>query len=306
MSEENKSQPAAAKSNKMVIIISLLAIIVIIQGIKIYFDHNEKVAVQTQLSTTEEDLAGTMQRLNEIRAELDQKISEIEKLGGDISELQLAKEEVDKELRNNQRRTNQAIKELKDRVEGYEELLLAKDEEITKLQSINKELLTENVVLKTQKNQLSDSIRTIAKNKEELAGKVAIASQLKAENFGIMAINDKGRERPSPFRSRQLEQLKVDFTIAVNNVAPIEGKTILLRITDENGQVLFDVARGSGTFMYDGREEFFTAKQDILFDNTGQKISFVYEKGSDYPSGVYTAEIFTEGYKMGSEQFVVR
>jgi len=306
MAEEKNSKPAKSSNSMMVIIVSILAIVVIIQGIKIYFDHNEKLSVQTQLGTTEEDLAVTMQRLNEIREELNLKIQEIEKLGGDISELERTKQEIDRELKNTQRRTNQAIRDLKDRVEGYEELLLAKDEEITKLQSLNKELFSENVQLKTQRIRLSDSIRNIAKNKDELETKVAIASQLKVENIGIVAINDKGRERPSPFRSRQLERLRVDFNIMENNVAPIEGKSILLKITDENGQVLFDVSKGSGTFMYEGREEFYTSKQDILFDNTRQKLSFIYEKGSDYPSGVYTIEIFTDGYKMGTEQFVVR
>ncbi|HMP99401.1 MAG TPA: chromosome segregation protein SMC [Cyclobacteriaceae bacterium] len=306
MTEQKDSTQKKSKGNKMLVIVSLLAIIVIVQGIKIYFDHNEKISVSTQLTETEEDLATTLQRLNEIRDELAQKITELEKLGGDISDLEKAKVEVERELRSTRDRNNRAIRDLKDKVEGYEELLLAKDEEITKLTEINKSLLTENVQLKTQRIQLSDSIRNIAKNKDELASKVAIASQLKVENINIVALNDKGRERPSPFRSRQLERLRIDFNIAENNVAPIEGKSILLRIIDENGQVLFDVTRGSGTFMYEGKETFYTVKQEILFDNTKQKLSFVYEKGSDYPTGTYYAEIFTDGYKMGTEQFVVR
>jgi hypothetical protein len=43
--------------------------------------------------------------------------------------------------------------------------------------------------------------------------------------------------------------LKIEFNIAENNVAPIEGKKIIVRIIDENNQVIFDVARGSGTFI---------------------------------------------------------
>ena len=80
----------------------------------------------------------------------------------------------------------------------------------------------------------------------------------------------------------------------------------MIRIIDENSQVIFDVARGSGTFIINGKEEFYTASQEILFDNTKQKLTFVYEKGSDYPSGNYLIEIFTDDYKMGSAQFVVK
>jgi myosin heavy subunit len=304
MSDPN--QPEGKKGNKAGIIIALLSIIILVQSVKIYLDYKDKVEVKEQLATTEEDLATTMQRLNDIKLELDQKIEEIAKLGGDISELEKAKAEVMAELKRNTVRSTKAIQELKDRLEGYEELLKIKDDEIEKLKSVNKELFTENRTLKTKQNQLSDSINRLTKNKEELATKVAIASQLKAENIVVLSVTDKGREREPPFRRRQLEKIKIEFNFAENKVAPIEGKQVLIRISDQNGQPIFDTTKGSGTFMLDGKEEFYTASQEILFDNTRQKMSFIYDKGSEYAAGTYTVEIFTDGYRMGMAQFVVK
>ncbi|HYC85583.1 MAG TPA: chromosome segregation protein SMC, partial [Chryseosolibacter sp.] len=86
----------------------------------------------------------------------------------------------------------------------------------------------------------------------------------------------------------------------------IEGKKIMIRIIDENNQVIFDVARGSGTFIYNGKEEFYTAAQEILFDNTHQKLTFTYDKGSEYATGTYTLEIYTDDYLMGKGEFVVK
>ncbi|MCU0420609.1 MAG: chromosome segregation protein SMC [Cyclobacteriaceae bacterium] len=294
------------KSSKSPVIIALLGAIVIAQSAWIYFDYKKDVVVQEQKIEVEEELATTMQKLNDISKELDQKIIEIEKLGGDISELQKAKAEIEKEMRRSTQRSSKAINELKAKVEGYEELLKIKDEEIDQLKAVNKELFTENRTLKTTQNKLSDSINRLSKNKEELATKVAIASQLKAENFVLRAVNNKGKERDSPFKNRQIEKLKIEFTLAENKVAPIEGKNILIRIVDENGQVLFDVARGSGTFMFNGKEEFYTASQEILFDNTRQKITFFYEKGSDYVPGSYTLEAYADDYLMGSATFEVK
>lgn len=299
-------QPSAPRNNKAAIIIALMAVIIIIQAIKIYLDTKEKQQVRTELTTTEQELATTMQRMNEIRAELDSKIAEVTKLGGDVSDLERAKAEIENELRRNKRATGKEIKALKDRVEGYELLLKNKDEEIEKLKSVNTQLLTENKSLKTQKNQLGDSINRLSQTKEDLASKVAIASQLKIENMRILAVNDRGKERESPFKNRQVGKLKIEFNIAENNVAPIEGKKIMIRIIDENNQVLFDVARGSGTFIVDGKEEFYTASQDILFDNTKQKLTYLYEKGSDYASGTYKLEVYTDNYFMGSGEFVVK
>lgn len=294
------------KSNKAAIIIALLSIIVIIQSVKIYLDYQDKVEIKEQKATVEEELGTTMQRLTEIKAELDQKITEIEKLGGNVADLQKAKAEVESQLKRNVTRSRKEIEELKGKVEGYEELLKLKDDEIEKLKSVNKVLYSENKTLKTEKNQLNDSINLLAKNKDELASKVAIASQLKAENVAVLALSSKGKERESPFKNRQLEKLKVEFNLAENKVAPIEGKKIMIRVIDESGQVIFDVARGSGTFILNGKEEFFTASQEILFDNTHQKLTYIYEKGSEYASGNYRVEIYSDNYQIGSSEFVVK
>ncbi len=294
------------KSNRNAIIIAFLSVVIVVQAIKIYLDSKEKQTINTDLTSTKQELATTEQRLREISTELDQRIAEITKLGGNVADLEKAKADIEAELNRSRRATGQEIKALKDKVEGYEMLLKNKDEEIEKLKSVNKELLTENTTLKTQKNVLGDSINRLSQSKDELATKVEIASQLKLENFRIVALNDRGKERTSPFKSRQVEQLKVEFNIAENNVAPIEGKKIMIRVIDENGQVLFDVARGSGTFLINGKEEFYTAAQEILFDNTKQKLSFLYDKGSEYAEGTYNLEVYTDDYMMGSGQFVVK
>jgi DNA repair exonuclease SbcCD ATPase subunit len=300
------TSPAPKKSSKSAIVIVILLIIIAVQSVKIYLDYKEKVEVKQQLVSTEEDLAGTMQRLNDVKAELDLKITEIQKLGGDVADLKKAKAEVEKELRRSTARSTKAMTELKDRLEGYEELLKTKDQEIEKLKTVNKELFTENKTLKNKQNKLSDSITTLSKNKEELITKVALASQLKAENISAKAVNDKGKERESPFKNRWFKKLKVEFNLAENKVAPIEGKKILIRIIDSNNQVIFDLDRGSGTFMLNDKEEYYTSAQEILFDNTKQKLTFLYEKGTEYASGNYTVEIFTTNNKIGEVKFEVK
>ena len=306
MAQPTDQTQETKKGYKISLIIGLLLVIILIQSVKIYLDYKEKVEVKEQLASTEEDLGETMQKLKDIQTELDQKIIEIEKLGGDVKELQKAKAEVELELKRNNKRSAKALQELKDRVEGYEELLKLKDDEIEKLKNVNTQLFSENNNLKTNQNKLSDSITQLSKGKDELATKVAIASQLKAENISIKGVSSKGKERESPFKNRQFQKLKVEFNLAENKVAPIEGKKIIIRIIDENNQIIFDVAKGSGTFIYNGKEEFYTAAQEILFDNTKQRLAYLYEKGSEYNAGKYTVEIYADDYKIGSGMFEVK
>jgi cell division protein ZapB len=298
--------PSNKKNTRLSIIIALLSIVVIVQGIKIYKDSQRQQELQLRVEATTTELSSALSRLEEIKTELDQKIVEIQKLGGDVAELKKAKLEVEAQLRRSAVRSSKEIAQLKDQVEGYTELLKLKDEEIEKLKSLNKELYSENSNLKTKQNKMSDSIHSLTKNKDELASKVAVASQLRIENAKVVGISSNGKERESPLKSKQLSVLKVEFNIAENKVAPIEGKKIYVRIVDENNQVIFDIAKGSGSFMIKGKEEFYTAMQEILFDNTKQKLTFSYEKGSEYASGNYSIEVFTDGYKMGVASFAIK
>jgi hypothetical protein len=100
--------------------------------------------------------------------------------------------------------------------------------------------------------------------------------------------------------------LKITFNLADNKVANKGPRDIYVQIIAPNNQPIFDVARGSGTFSLDGREEFFTVHQDILFDNTQQELTYFYEKGSKYVTGVYEVRIYADGYQIGTKSFEVK
>ena len=255
------------------------------------------------------ELNNTLLRLDSVSTELDSKIVTIRELGGEIDTLVKVKEKLQAErkllLTEISNRKNM-ISELRDRVDGYRELLLAKDVEIEKLREINDQLMTENSELKTEKQQLNESLSEVNKAKDQLAEKVAFASRLKISGMTVYAVNEGGKERENEFRNRHIDQLKVKFTIGENKVAPIEGKDILIRIVAPDGNVLFDVTRGSGSFMFEASELFYTAKQEILYDKNSQEVTIFYDKGSEYAEGRHIVEVYTDEYLMGSGFFIVK
>ena len=307
MSEENKPNHESTPKNNKVrnLIIFFVLLIIVIQGINWYF-HNQS---KEKNLATQEELEESYDKIESLTEEMNEKIRQIDSLGGDISELTRLKEQLEEErekLKATNRYTTRQLLSLKDRVEGYEELLKLKDEEIKNLKAVNEELLTENTGLKKDKIVLSDSISNLKTTREKLASKVAVASRLKAENIKVYAVNSRGKEREGEFKTRHIDKLKVSFNIAENEVAPVEGKEIIIRIIDDKNQVIFDVAKGSGTFEIGGKELFFTSSKEILFDNSRQQLTFVYDKGSDYAEGTYTLEVYTDDYLMGSEKFIVK
>lgn len=309
MSEESKNsnfselESENKNSKRNIIIIAFIVIIAAVIGVKFYLD-SEKENEQLQ-----QNLEQTYGELDSISNQLDLKIAEIESLGGDITELQLIRKNLESEKQELKESNNWAanqIQQYKDKVGGYEELLNLQDEKIAKLEAINEELLSENTDLKSEKNVLNDSISKLRNNREELEDKVAVASRLKAENIKIIAVNSRGRERDDKeYKPRHIEKLKIQFNLAENSVAQPEGKNIILRVINPIGNALFDVATGSGSFMIDGKEMFYTAKQEILFDNTQQELSFIYDRGEEYEEGVYQLELYADDYLIGKEKFVV-
>ncbi len=272
-----------------------------------FFIQNRNL--KEEVAETQTELNQAVLQLDSIGNELDIKIMEITKLGGDVDTLLLIKEELEGEKRKlltTNSRNRAAMAELKDKVDGYQELLIIKDKEIEVLKEQNEVLFTENTTLKVEKNQLSDSISSIAETRDQLSEQVAIASTLKATGMKIFSVNSKGKERESEFRNRHIENIRIEFTVSENKVAPIEGKGLLVRVIAPDNNVLFDVTRGSGSFNFEGREMFYTAKKEILYDRSSQKVTLLYNKGSEYDLGKHTVEVYTDDYMMGRGSFVVK
>lgn len=282
-----------------------IVLIVVLSGAIVYM-LMEANDLRQQQRLTEAQLDAAYNDLDSMSTELDQRILKIAQLGGEIDTLIQIKNQLEEEKRAIQKRANGVIAGLNDKVEGYKEVLLKQDEEIERLKKINEELLVENTDLKNEANQLNESIRELNSDRAELENKVALASRLKIDGLTAIAISSSGKEREGQFRNRHINVLKIQYKVLENKVAPIEGKDLMLKITSPDGNVLFDVTTGSGTFMYEGRESFYTIKKNILYDRSEQAITMLYNKGTDYEVGKYKVEVYVDDYKMGSNQFIVK
>ncbi|MEM8894812.1 MAG: chromosome segregation protein SMC [Bacteroidota bacterium] len=300
---EKKQQEAPKKKSPLVPI--LIGVLLIVIGLVVY-NYFENQRLEEDKRAQEAIIEKTYAQLDSINNELNDKILTISQLGGEIDTLIKIREKLETERQEFRTRAFRQINDLQERVDGYKELLVAQDIEIERLKEINEQLVVENTTLKEEKNELNESLRDLNESKTELEEKVALAGRLAVEGLQVFAVASNGREREDEFRNRHIDKLKIDFYIEENQVAPIEGKDILVRIIAPDKNVLFDVTRGSGSFMFEGREMFYTAKKEILYDRQRQKMTYYYEKGSDYMSGQHIVEVYTDDYLMGKGNFTVK
>jgi hypothetical protein len=195
------------------------------------------------------------------------------------------------------------------RATNLENQLRKKDEDIAKLKEDNEVLYGENTQLKTTQNQLTDTISTLKSNNQSLTEKVALASRLQAEKILINIINNRGKEKEdneAEYRAKQVDKIKISFNLAKNEVAAKETKEIIMRLIEPDGSALYNLSTGSGTFILNGEEIFYTAKRDIVYDNSQQAISFTYSKGADYKRGQHTVELYADGFLIGKTNFTLK
>jgi cell division protein FtsB len=284
-----------------------------------YLFTTQKQELTQQEATVVEkarELAVTKTKLDSISTVLDAKIAEVERLGGDITELTKVKEklEADKVAFSRSRRveTNKYLGKIKE----YEKFLVEKDEMIAQLKAENEHLVATNDSLHThvgsltsererlvqRQAELTDSVVTFTAANKELSAKVSKAASLK-----ILTVNSRGKTKDKDeYKSSRVDKLKLVFNLPENELTAQEPKDIYVRVLDPEGAVVADDATGSGEFEIDGAPSKFTTRESIAYQNNNQKVEMLYDNTSQLRPGKYNVELYAEGYKIGGGNFTIK
>ena len=243
-----------------------------------------------------------------ISRELDEKIENIRRLGGRVEALLEIKAELEVEIKNLQENNTidlLKITDLNRRIRSFEGTLREKENEIKSLQTTTRVLSNENVGLKTEKQRLEESVSEFEKTQEELKEIEGLVGRLKTQDISLYGVNKRGIIS-ADLRERQIEKLIVRFTIAANYVAVPEIKTILVQVHNPENQVVFDINHGSGTFIYDGLEQFYSAKKDIFYNLDEMNVEIELDRMNKLNPGSYTISIYEADYLLGRQSFIIK
>lgn len=309
------NNPQRSKTNG-----ALLAALIIMTGLAgvssyLYFDQ-KKVSENQEVTISErvEELSTTRVKLDSISTALDAKIAEVQKLGGDVTELEKVKAQLEQDKASLRRGNRVSLAKYEAKIKQYEAFLVEKDTLIANLQRENvtlasnvKVLDDENTGLKTQRQVLRDSVSTYATQNQELSTKVTRASALRAQNVKVFAVNARGKvKEDDSYKAKKLDKIKLTYTLLDNPLTREEPKEVYVRVLDPNGAVVSDMANGSGTFNVDGNETIYTTKQTVTYTNNNQNVELLYSRGIPYKPGKYTVELYSEGFRIGAGEFAIR
>jgi hypothetical protein len=179
--------------------------------------------------------------------------------------------------------------------------------DIEELKKQNTSLTNERDTLKTNLASTTEKATTLEKQNQDLDSKVKVASVLKLANADIVAykVKNSGKE-VDVTRASPAKKIKINFTVAENNVAEKRMHDIYLRILDPTGNLITD-PKDAGTFTSDGQDLQYTYKTSIDFKNDGSGYTIDWVNPTPpFQKGTYTVLLYTDGSTMGKTSFSLK
>jgi DNA repair exonuclease SbcCD ATPase subunit len=302
---ENQSEQSSKKNSN--VIYFLIVVVVALLGTDVYlylqknksdtkiiYQNDEKTRLETELDSLEAQIeqvnAGRTKMSAELMAKNDSLRAKIKSLRIELNKGKLTAGDLSK--------AQEDIKQLRYFVTKY-------TADIEELKKQNATLTTERDTLKTNLASVSAKATDLEKQNEELSTKVQAASSLKVGIVQVTAFKVKSNGKESDVtKAKQANKIKVNFTIANNDVAEKASHDIFMRIIDPTGNLI--TANDSGMFTSEGQDLQYTYKTAIDYRNDGSTYTIDWTNPVAFQKGTYTVLMYADGYTMGRTSFILK
>lgn len=147
-------------------------------------------------------------------------------------------------------------------------------------------------------NAASRQINNLSEEKKNLTKTVTLAAQLDATNISVQPTNKRGKTAK---KVKDIVKFKINFSIVKNITAETGERTLYIRITKPDNDVL--TKSPSNTFPYENRELVYSIKKYIEYNGEEQTVTVYWDVEEYLYAGTYRVDIFADGTLIGSQSF---
>lgn len=147
-------------------------------------------------------------------------------------------------------------------------------------------------------NAASRQINNLSEEKKNLTKTVTLAAQLDATNISVQPTNKRGKTAK---KVKDIVKFKINFSIVKNITAETGERTLYIRITKPDNDVL--TKSSSNTFPYENRELVYSIKKYIEYNGEEQAVTVYWDVEEYFYAGTYRVDIFADGTLIGSQSF---
>ena len=169
------------------------------------------------------------------------------------------------------------------------------------LYTVNQELVAENERIREEFQAERRENSNLNRQKEELTNMVNQAAVLKLYNYSAQAVRFKGGSKESNTdRADRAERIRIDFTVAANDLIQPGSKTFYVRIADPTRAI---ISKGTGdeyAFESNGETLQFTEKIRVNYEGKETPVRAYYTKPADreFRPGTYFIDVYEQGGKL--------
>lgn len=268
-------------------------------------EESRKLAEETQQQLLAQQMQINELELLKIDDDFQQMEGQTVLLANDsiVEKYQAARAQIEKlmaELNNEKTKSAAQIKKLTDEINTLKGILRDYTARINELMAENDQLKEENTTIKNQNQQLNSRVQDMTRKNEHLTERMTLAEKLNVTGLSLRALNKKGKNEKNITKATRL---CVTFTIPQNNSTPAGEKTIFLRITTPEG----DLLTGGGSFSFEGATLQATARRTIEYANEEiGGVEIYWDVTSTLNPGMYTVELFCDNFRLASCQFEMK
>lgn len=173
--------------------------------------------------------------------------------------------------------------------------------QVDSLYTVNRELVAENERIREEFQAERRQNTNLTRQKEELTNKVNQAATMRISNYSAQAVRFKGGNKEAVTdRADRAERIRIDFTVAANELIQPGTKLFYVRIANPNRAIL---TKGSGdeySFQSNGETLQFTEKVRVNYDGTETAVRayYVHPSGYEMMPGTYFIDVYEQGGKL--------
>jgi len=299
--EENKSLNQPQAENKpsvaLIVMVIILALATVVLAYK-YYTEAKSLTQTTEEKEILEDVKSDLEKqLRDMLVEYDS----LKTNNDSVNSLLAGEQEKITRLLRMQASDAEKIRKYQAELETLRKVMRNYIVQIDSLNTRNRLLTEENIQVRQQLTTVEERNVELSTEKEMLSDQVEIASILSAKNIVVSP------ERPNDRvtnRLRNIDQIKVCFTIRENAIAQPGPRVVYLRIIRPDELVL--PTESGDTFELNGEQAIYSAQRELEYEGSDIDMCIYWDNNTELIAGTYTVILYADGFEIGSASFELR
>lgn len=267
-----------------------------------YLLFNEKQAnreLQEEFKLEKEDLENEYTHFAQQYDELKMTVAN-DSLAQLLEQEQLKTQRLLEELRTVKTTNATEIRRLKNELATLRKVMVGYVNQIDSLNRLTEQQRVQIAEVTEKYEQASRQVSSLSEERKNLTKQVTLAAQLDATNISLFPQNKRGKEAK---KVKDIQKLRISFNIARNITAQAGEKTVYVRISKPDNDVL--TKDRNDTFTYENRQLAYSIKKYIEYTGEEQAITVYWDVNEVLYAGNYRVDIFADGNLIGSGSFIL-